>query len=45
LKKLSNSINALFHKSLDEAEIASMVKGLKKRGVISLNGESVTYRL
>jgi RNAse (barnase) inhibitor barstar len=43
VKSLSNTINNLFGKSLGEAEVASFLKALEKRGHISLDGENVTY--
>jgi hypothetical protein len=45
LKTLSNTINALFGKSMEDPEIASLVKALKKRGLISIDGEDITYHL
>lgn len=45
VKTLSNTINALFGKSLDQVEVANFLKALKKRGHISVDGESVTYHL
>jgi hypothetical protein len=45
VKTLSNTINALFGKSLDAAEVANFLKALKKRGHISVDAENVTYHL
>ena len=42
---LSNTINALFQKSLDEAEVMSLIKALEKHGHISIQGENVSYPL
>ena len=42
---LSNTINALFQKSLDEAEVMSLIKALEKHGHISIQGENVIYPL
>ena len=42
---LSNSINALFQKSLEEAELMSLIKALEKHGHISIQGENVSYLL
>ena len=40
---LSNTINALFQKSLDEAEVMSLIKALEKHGHIAIQGENVSY--
>jgi len=41
---LSNTINALFMKTLDEAEVASLVKQLQKRKLIEVVDDKVSYR-
>lgn len=43
VKTLSNTINALFMKSLDSAELASLLKALEKQKYISVEGEHVSY--
>jgi len=45
VRTLSNTINALFLKSLEPAELASLVKALEKQGHISIEAENVTYHL
>lgn len=45
VKTLSNTINALFLKSLDAAELSDIVKELEKLGYISIEGEHVIYHL
>lgn len=47
LKTLSNSINALFSKSLTENELKALIDELVKRGVVivSSNKSNVSYRL
>ena len=45
VKTLSNTINALFLKSFEAVELASLVKALEKHGHISIEGENVTYHL
>ena len=47
LKTLSNSINALFSKSLTENELKALIDELVKRGVVivSSNQTNVSYRL
>jgi hypothetical protein len=44
IKTLANTINALFGKGLDEAEIQLLIDGLAQQGVISLDGAKVAYR-
>jgi hypothetical protein len=45
VRTLSNTINALFRNSLEDAELASLVKALEKHGHISIEGENVSYHL
>jgi hypothetical protein len=45
LKTLSSTINALFQKSLSEAEIESIIDELKKKGIIIVNQTKVSYVL
>ena len=45
VQTLANTINALFRSSLDDAELASLVKALEKHGYISIDGENVSYHL
>ena len=45
VKTLSNTINALFQNSLEETELASLVKALEKHGHISIEGENVRYNV
>jgi hypothetical protein len=45
VKTLSSTINALFHKSLSEAELTSLLESLKQQGVISISGARVSYAL
>jgi hypothetical protein len=45
VKTLSSSINALFQKSLSEAELVALVASLEKKGHISIAGERVTYHM
>jgi hypothetical protein len=45
VKTLSNTINALFLKSLEEAELVRLVKALETNGHISIDGENVSYHL
>lgn len=43
LKTLGSTINALFQKSLSDAEIEHIIGNLKKKGVIAINDAKVTY--
>jgi len=43
VRTLSNSINALFLKSLEALELASLVKALQKQGHISIEDDNVIY--
>lgn len=45
VKTLSSTINALFQKSLSEAELASLLEGLQQQGIISITGAKVSYAL
>jgi hypothetical protein len=45
VKTLSSTINALFKRSLSEAELASLLESLKQQGVISISGARVSYAL
>jgi hypothetical protein len=40
---LSSTINALFQRSLSEAELTSLLESLKQQGVISISGARVSY--
>ena len=45
VKTLSSTINALFQRSLSEAELTSLLESLKQHGVISISGVRVSYAL
>ena len=45
LRTLSNTINALFAKSLEEEELQSLIKALETHGHISIEGGNVAYHL
>ncbi|HKS58592.1 MAG TPA: PIN domain-containing protein [Steroidobacteraceae bacterium] len=45
VKTLSSTINALFQRSLSEAELTSLLDSLKQQGVISISGARVSYAL
>ena len=45
VKTLANTINSLLTKKLNDSELMSLINELKKRGVIVVNQESVSYRL
>jgi hypothetical protein len=45
IKTLSSTINALFQRSLSEAELTSLLERLKQQGVISISGARVSYAL
>ena len=45
VKTLSSTINALFQRSLSEAELTSLLESLKHQGVISISGARVSYAL
>ena len=44
-KTLANTINSLFMKTLEETEITSLIAQMKKRKLISINNENITYTL
>jgi hypothetical protein len=43
VRTLANAINALFMKTLDEAEQSTLITELEKRGQIIVNDQSVSY--
>jgi hypothetical protein len=45
VKTLSSTINALFQRSLSEAELTALLENLKQQGVISISGPRVSYAL
>lgn len=45
VKTLSNTINAIFLKSLEQAELTAVIEALEKAGHISIEGESISYHL
>jgi hypothetical protein len=45
VKSLKNTMNNLFHNKLMESELESLIKELKKRGRVSIEGERVSYHL
>jgi hypothetical protein len=45
VKTLTSTINALFQRSLSEAELTSLLESLKQQGVISISGARVSYAL
>ena len=45
VKTLASTINAIFQKQLTEDEVASLLKGLQSKGIVSVNGTKVTYSL
>jgi hypothetical protein len=45
VKTLSSTINALFQRSLSEAELTSLLDSLKQQGIISISGVRVSYSL
>lgn len=45
LKTLASTINALFQKSLSEAEVESIIAELKKKGIVIVNQTKVSYVL
>lgn len=44
VQTLANTINALFSKSLDEAELMSLIEALKKQKHITVDGNNVSYQ-
>jgi PIN domain len=45
VKKLANTIDALFLKTLKQEELSTLTQALMKQGYISVDGENVTYHL
>jgi hypothetical protein len=45
VKTLANTINALFMKKLEEGELMALIELLKKRGIIVVENEKVSYKL
>jgi len=45
VKTLTNTINALFMKTLATDELSAIVAEMKKRGLITIDGEKITYHL
>jgi hypothetical protein len=45
VKTLSSTINSIFQKQLSAEEIASLLKGLQTKGIVSVDGTKVTYSL
>ena len=45
VKTLSNTINALFMKTLEEDELEALISKLKKRKFLSVDNENITYTL
>lgn len=45
LKTLSNTINALFLKTLEEKELTQLIRELEKRQFVSFDGEKVSYHV
>ena len=45
LRKLSNTINALFAKSLPSATVDELILALQREGYVTLDGAKVTYDL
>lgn len=43
LKTLANTINSLFQKTLEQAELDSLIAEMKKRDLVFVENESVTY--
>lgn len=44
VQTLANTINALFSKTLDEAELMSLIEALKKQNYITVDGSNVSYQ-
>lgn len=44
VKTLTNTINALFLKKLDEKELSSIIEQMKKQNLIAVDGDNVSYR-
>lgn len=45
VKTLSNSINVLFHRELNEEELAKIIDTLVQNGIVVVNGSKVSYQL
>ncbi len=45
MKTLQNTINSLFAKKLDQGELDAIVAELRKRKLIRVNQNNVSYRL
>ena len=45
VKTLTNTINNLFRKVLEEPELTRLVRALEKNGYISIDGDNVSYHL
>ena len=45
MKTLTNTIHALFMKTLDDNELAAIVAQMKSRKLISVDGDKITYQL
>ncbi len=45
VKTLSNSINALFQKKLEEDELTKIIDALVRQDIVVLNGSKVSYQL
>lgn len=44
-KTLGNSINSLFQKTLEEKEVSRIIEELKKRKLITIDQDNVSYKL
>jgi hypothetical protein len=45
VKTLANTINALFLKTLDGDELSALIAELKRRKLIAVDGEKISYHL
>ncbi len=45
VKTLTSTINSIFLKQLTEEEVASLLKGLQTKGIVSVDGTKVSYSL
>lgn len=45
VKTLSSTINSIFQKKLSALEVELLVEDLKKKGLVKINGEKVSYSL
>jgi hypothetical protein len=43
-KTLANTINALFFKKLEEAELVDIIEQMKQRNLIAVENENVSYK-